>query len=280
MQIKIAKSLGFCFGVQRAIDIAENYKGSKTLGPLIHNKAEINRLSTEFKVDVIEDLSSINNSDNIVIRTHGIPKKQKLDLQSKGVNLIDATCPFVTKLQNLVEKMSALCYDVVIFGDKMHPEIQGVVSYGNKNTYVVNSLSELKKLTLKEKVAIVSQTTRRPNDFLNLVNFLILHQKEVRIFNTICNATFQNQEAAKELAKEADVMIVIGGKHSSNTKQLLNICLKRCSDSFLVETSDDLKAEWFKNKNICGISAGASTPKWMIEEVIISIKNLSLHKEK
>lgn len=275
MQIKIAKSLGFCFGVKRAIGIAQQNRGSVTIGPLIHNNAEINRLKNDYDVEVVDDLTQIENEQDAVIRTHGIERDKKRLLEKKGVNLIDATCPFVTKPQNIVEQMSKEGYDVIIFGDKKHPEIKGVLSYGNERTFVVNCVDELQKIRLNQQVAIVSQTTRKPDDFAKLVNYLTLNYKEIRVFNTICNATFENQDAARDLAKEVDVMVIIGGKHSSNTKQLLNIALQECKSSYLVENVDDLKKEWFDDKTICGISAGASTPDWIIDNIVTKIKTIS-----
>lgn len=276
IEIKVAKSLGFCFGVKRAIGIAQQNSGSITLGPLIHNKAEIKRLKDDFDVDVVDDPQSVHKGSKAVIRTHGIERERKKELQARGVELIDATCPFVTKPQNIVEDMSRQGYDVVIFGDKKHPEIKGVMSYGNERTFVVNCLAQLKNLPLGPKVAIVSQTTRKPSDFVSLVSYLTLHYKEVRVFNTICNATFENQDATGDLAKEVDIMIVIGGKHSSNTKQLLSIAKNECTDSYLVESFEDLQQEWFQGKKVCGISAGASTPDWIIDNIIEKIQLIKI----
>jgi len=272
MQIKLAKSLGFCFGVKRAIGIAQKNRGSVTIGPLIHNKAEINRLKRDYAVEVVDDLSLIQEGQDVVIRTHGIERDKKKYLENRNINLIDATCPFVTKPQNIVKDMSKEGYNIVIFGDSKHPEIKGVLSYGNERTFVVNTLEELQQLKLSQKIAIVSQTTRKPEDFAKLVEFLVINYKEVRVFNTICNATFENQDAARDLAKEVDIMIVIGGKHSSNTKQLLHICLQECQDSYLVESVEDLDKKWFNGKKVCGISAGASTPDWIIEDIVKKIQ--------
>ncbi len=167
------------------------------------------------------------------------------------------------KPQQIVAKMSQEGYSIIIFGDKNHPEIKGVVSYTNDrdDAFIVLSREELKSLPLKSKVAVVAQTTRKPEDFLEIVNALILQHKEVRVFNTICNATFENQDAAKDLAKRADIMVVIGGKHSSNTKQLYNIAKKWCSDSYLIENEQELKRDWFIGKELCGISAGSLNTK-------------------
>jgi len=278
LEIRLAKSYGFCFGVKRAIKIAEENPKSVTFGPLIHNKKEIERLKKSFDVGLVEDIDQIKNGDRVVIRTHGIPKQKLQTLQEKNVEVIDATCPFVTKPQQIVEEMSKEGYSIVIFGDVNHPEIKGVMSYAVNEPVVVLSVEELKNRLheLKEKVATVAQTTRKFSEYAKIVNFLMEHKKEVRVFNTICNATFENQDAARELAKEADVMIVIGGKNSSNTKQLLTICKESCPDSYLVEDESELKKEWFEGKRLCGVTAGASTPDWIIQRVIGKIKEIKV----
>jgi len=276
MKIKLAESYGFCFGVKRAINIAENSKDASTIGPLIHNNEEINRLKLNFNVDTLDDISKINGVKRAIIRTHGITKNDLNKLSESGTKIIDATCPYVTKPQEICEEMSEQGYEVIIFGDKNHPEVRSVESYAKGGAKVVLTIEELKKYQLKQKVAIVSQTTRRVEEFLKIVNYLVTTYKEVRVFNTICNATLDNQDAAKELAKEADVMIVIGGKNSSNTKQLKAIVNEYCKDSFLIENETELKNEWFINKNLCGITAGASTPNWIIEKIIENISKIKV----
>ena len=276
MKIELASSYGFCFGVKRAIDIAEAHRGSVTYGPLIHNKDEINRLKDGFDIGLVEDISDIDREKSVVIRTHGIPKDELNILKAQKQDIIDATCPYVTTPQNIVSKMSKEGYSVVIFGDKAHPEIRGVVSYAENldDAFVVITTDELDSLPLKGKVAVVSQTTKKPEDFSKIVTALMATRKEIRVFNTICNATFENQDAASELAKSADIMIVIGGKHSSNTKQLHSICERDCKNSYLIENEQELEANWFDNKNLCGISAGASTPDWIVQNVINKIKEI------
>ncbi|WP_187646954.1 4-hydroxy-3-methylbut-2-enyl diphosphate reductase [Nitrosophilus labii] len=275
MEIRLAKSYGFCFGVKRAIKIAEQTQNSNTLGPLIHNKKEIERLKDEFNVGLIEDIDEAKEGDTVVIRTHGIPKDKLKKLKEKTDNIIDATCPFVTKPQQIVEQMSEEGYSIVIFGDINHPEIKGVMSYA-KDPVVVLSVEELEGIRLKEKVATVAQTTRKFEEYQQIVNYLMHHYKEVRVFNTICNATFDNQDAAKELSKEADIMIVIGGKNSSNTKQLYKICKENCHDSYLIEDESELEKEWFEGKKLCGVTAGASTPDWIIQRVIGKIREFKV----
>ncbi len=274
MKIELASSYGFCYGVKRAIEIAEKHQNSFTYGPLIHNKDEINRLKTGFNIGLVEKMEDIDSNNAIVIRTHGIPKDELSILKKQENKIIDATCPYVTTPQNIVEKMSSEGYSVVIFGDKAHPEIKGVVSYAEhqEHTFIVLTPKELDVLPLKNKVALVSQTTKKPEDFTKIVDALISTHKEVRVFNTICNATFENQDAAAALAKRADVMIVIGGKHSSNTKMLHSISQNDCKDSYLIENESELQESWFKNKNLCGISAGASTPDWIVQNVINKIQ--------
>jgi 4-hydroxy-3-methylbut-2-enyl diphosphate reductase len=275
LKIELADSYGFCFGVKRAIRIAENTKDSATYGELIHNAEEINRLKEHFNVKTLNTMQDLENENSIIIRTHGITKKDLDAFKSQNKKIIDATCPFVSKPQNIVEKMSKEGYDIVIFGDKNHPEVKGIMSYALKNVFVVLSTDELMDKKISNKVAVVSQTTKKVEEFTKIVSFLITRSKEVRVFNTICNATLENQKAVEKLAKKADVMIIIGGKNSSNTKQLYLISKQICLDSYHIENESELKKEWFKGKNLCGISAGASTPDWIIANVSNKIRELS-----
>ena len=274
MTLKLASSYGFCFGVKRAIKIAESYTNSSTMGPLIHNQNEINRLKEDYDVGLYNTLEEVKTDDTVIIRTHGIPKDDLKQLKEKDAKVINATCPFVTTPQQIVKNMSEENYSIIIFGDETHPEVKGVKSYG-KDVHVVLEPSELETIKFKhEKIATVAQTTKKKEKYLEIVNFLILRYKEVRVFNTICDATFENQAAARELSKEVDIMIVIGGKNSSNTKQLHNICCENCMDSYLIENIDDLDEIWFKSKKICGVTAGASTPDWIIQQVVDKIESI------
>jgi len=205
MKIELAQNYGFCFGVKRAIKIAEENQNSSTYGSLIHNIKEIGRLQKDFNVNLTEDISVFKENDKVVIRTHGIPKDELKYLKDNKIDVVDATCPYVTKPQQICEQMSKKGYDIVIFGDSHHPEIKGVKSYALHGAYVVTCKEDLKSISLKEKVAVVAQTTRKIEDYLEIVHDLVPKHKEVRVFNTICNATFENQDAAKKLAKNADV---------------------------------------------------------------------------
>lgn len=272
MKIQLAENYGFCFGVKRAIKIAEENKNSSTYGPLIHNSKEIARLDQDFKVGLVEDYTTFKPGEKAIVRTHGIPKNELAALYKNDIDVVDATCPFVTKPQEIAQEMSEAGYDVIIFGDEAHPEIKGVKSYATHGAIVVTNVFDLVELKLHERIALIAQTTRKVEDYMEIANYLIPRHKEVRVFNTICNATFDNQEAVRKISKKADVMIIIGGKNSSNTKQLSSISHDFCANSHHIEDENDLDFSWFKNKEFCGISAGASTPDWIIQNVVNSIE--------
>jgi 4-hydroxy-3-methylbut-2-enyl diphosphate reductase len=276
MEIKLAKSYGFCFGVKRAIKIAEDSRDATTIGPLIHNNEEINRLKENFNVLTANDIKELDGVKKAIIRTHGIVKDDYEKLKQTDIEVINATCPFVTKPQQIVEEMSGYGYKIVIFGDIKHPEVKGVMSYAVNSPIVVMSVDELKEIRLSHKVAVISQTTKKISEFQKIISYLVENVKEVRVFNTICNATFENQDAARDLSIEADIMIVIGGKKSSNTKQLFSIAHENCIDSYLIENEKELEKEWFKDKKLCGITAGASTPDWIIEKIVATIREFSV----
>jgi len=271
MKIELAENYGFCFGVKRAIKIAEENKNASTYGPLIHNSKEIARLEEDYNVGLSEDFTSFKAGDTAIVRTHGIVKNELETFEKEGVNVIDATCPFVTKPQEIAQEMSEAGYDVVIFGNEVHPEIKGVRSYATHGAYVVTSIQELQNLKLRDKIALIAQTTRKVEEYMKISNYLIPRHKEVRVFNTICNATFENQVAVRDLSELADIMIIIGGKNSSNTKELFSIAKENCLYSYHIEDETEIDVSWFKDKEFCGISAGASTPGWIIENVIKSI---------
>ena len=273
MKVKLASSYGFCFGVKRAIKIAQEHKNASTMGPLIHNQKEIDRLKQDFNVGLYATIDEAKEDDTVIIRTHGIQKDDLATLKKHNTKVINATCPFVTTPQQIVKKMTADNYSVIIFGDEEHPEVKGIKSYG-EDVHVVLEPNELEKIVFKyEKIATIAQTTKQKEKYLEIVNFLILKYKEVRVFNTICDATFENQAATRVLSNQVDIMIVIGGKNSSNTKQLFNIAEENCI-SYLIEDEEELQYSWFENKILCGVTAGASTPDWIIQKVISSIEKI------
>lgn len=275
MKIELAKNFGFCFGVKRAISIAENSPNSSTIGELIHNNLEILRLKDDFKVKTLKSISELSNEKKVIIRTHGITKTDLEFLKKNNFEISDATCPFVKKPQKIAQDMSDQGYDIVIFGDIEHPEIKGIMSYVSTNVYVVANEEDIENIKFKQKITLISQTTKKIEKFNQIAMKILPKVKELRIFNTICNATLQNQEAIEELSKKADVMVIVGGKNSSNTKQLFLISKSFCNDSYLIESEIELEKKWFQNKNLCGVSAGASTPDWLVQKVLKKLQEFA-----
>lgn len=267
-KIKIAKSSGFCFGVKRAIDLAEKVasrnKKVYTFGPLIHNPQEVKRLDKE-GIKVIEDYSKIKNGI-LVLRTHGIEQEihEKLS-KKKNIDIIDATCPFVKRAQDIVKKLSCKNEQIIIVGEKTHPEVIALVSYGKGKCVVVEDKKDIKKIRKTDIIHVVSQTTQSPKQFNNIVE-CISKMSKVKIYNTICRATFDRQSSAEALAKEVEIMIVIGGKNSGNTRRLYQICSKVVKTHH-IENVEEIKKSWFNSKSIVGITAGASTPNWIIDNI-------------
>ena len=272
MRVELASSYGFCFGVKRAIEIAQDNPNANTMGELIHNQKEIGRLKDDYNVGLYKSLDDVKEEDTVVIRTHGIPKDDLKTLKSKNAKVINATCPFVTAPQQICKKMSQDGYSIVIFGDKEHPEVKGVMSYADDVKVVLEAYELLNTQFKSDKIAVVAQTTRKKENYNKIINHLVPRYKEVRVFNTICDATFENQDSARELSKKTDIMIIIGGKNSSNTKQLFHISQENCPDSYHIESIDDLQDCWFEDKSFCGVTAGASTPEWIISKVIEEIE--------
>jgi (E)-4-hydroxy-3-methyl-but-2-enyl pyrophosphate reductase len=275
LKLKIARTAGFCFGVKRAIELAENTRPRKrrifTLGPLIHNPQEVERLETK-GIKTIRKIGS-QKDITLIIRTHGIPSGYKEKLEKKEIRIVDATCPFVKRAQDIVKKLKKEKYQVIIVGEKTHPEVAALVSYGGKDCRVVENIQEIKKLKLKHNVGVISQTTQIPKKFEEIIELIKLTRPRLKVFNTICRATVDRQAEAEELAGRSDVMIIVGGKNSGNTRRLYDISDK-VAPTHLVETASEVKSSWFKGKKSVGITAGASTPDWIIEEVKNKIENI------
>lgn len=276
VKITIAKSAGFCFGVKRAIDLAQDIasknKNVYTFGPLIHNPQEVARLEKE-NIKVIEDYSKIQEGV-LVLRTHGIPLDIYENLSKKeNIKIVDAACPFVKKAQDIIKVLSKESEQIVIVGEKTHPEVVALVSYGKGKCVVVEDKKDVKNVKKTDIIYIVSQTTQSPKKFDEIVNE-ISKISQVEVFNTICRATFDRQSAAEKLAKEVDVMIVIGGKNSGNTTRLYQICSK-ITKTYHIENVEELDKNWFDNIKEVGITAGASTPDWIIENIKGRIKEIT-----
>jgi 4-hydroxy-3-methylbut-2-en-1-yl diphosphate reductase len=265
-EIKKAKYLGFCSGVRNAVKIAQDFTDSAhTFGPLIHNEEMIKNLEKK-NIDVVEDIKQITKK-NVIIRAHGIEKKDLLSLEKKGVNIIDCTCPLVKKCHEKAQELEKKGYHVVIFGDAKHPEIKAIVSY--LKDYTVCKI--VPEQFIYKKIGIISQTTQNLENFNIFCEGFRKFSDDIIIENTICNATKIRQDNAVQTAKDVDLMLIIGGAASSNTKRLYELCSKY-TKSRHIQTYKDLNKVSFKNINKIGITAGASTPNYLIEEVIEEIK--------
>lgn len=280
MKIYIADHAGFCFGVKRAVEIAENTLSQLnqdekiySLGPLVHNPQVVEKFNKK-GLKVIDNTDELDNG-KVIIRSHGISGNLQKRLEDKNLELIDGTCPYVKAVHNKVKSYHEKGYKIVIIGDKNHPEVIGINGWCNDEGIVINSEEEANNMPNYDKICVVSQTTNTQEKFQKLSDIVSKKGKEVKIFNTICNATYQRQSACEELAKKVDVMIVIGGYHSSNTNKLAEISRKYCNNVYHVETPDELPLHEIAKFNTVGITAGASTPDWIIEEVIKTLENFN-----
>lgn len=280
MEIILAKQAGFCFGVKRATQMAFEAadKGGQTftLGPIIHSPQVVQKLE-EMGVKVLRNLSELD-AGTIIIRSHGVTAGELEEAVRRELNIIDATCPFVKKAQEHVQELSAAGYDVVVVGDADHPEVQGIVSYAKGRVYVVGSGEEATKLPKMSKIGVVAQTTQSFENLEDVVRQCLRRGSELRVYHTICDATAVRQEAAKELAGQVDCVIVIGGFNSGNTKRLAEVCAEIQPRTHHIETAQQLLAEWFEGIARVGVTAGASTPKWLIDEVIDRIEQIDKDK--
>ena len=280
MKVILAKQAGFCFGVKRATQMAFEAadKGGKTytLGPIIHSPQVVQKLE-EMGVKALKDISGMDDG-TIIIRSHGVASGELEEAVRKELEIVDATCPFVKKAQELVESLSQTGYDVVVVGDADHPEVQGIVSYASGKVYVVGSGEEAAKLPKMAKIGVVAQTTQSFENLKNVVDACLTKGGEIRVFHTICDATAVRQEEAKELASRVDCMIVIGGYNSANTKRLAEVCTELQPRTYHIEMAQQLNPRWFEGVGKVGVTAGASTPKWLIDEVLEQIEKINKDK--
>lgn len=287
MEIILAKSAGFCFGVQRAVDMAYEQAGHRevyTFGPIIHNEEVIEDLKSK-GVNIIEDLDELEGKAEctVVIRSHGVEKKVYDDLNSRGIHVVDATCPFVKKIHNIVKNDSEAGRVIIIVGDPNHQEVKGIVGWCSGEVHVVDSekgaLSLIDVLSDESReISVVSQTTFNLNKFNNIVDIIRNKLYNVNVYETICNATAVRQKEAKEIASRVDAMIVIGGRNSSNTQKLYDISKKECENTYYIQTLVDLDLTTFESVSRVGITAGASTPNYIIKEVHSSMAELSFEQ--
>ena len=278
-EVTTAKSAGFCFGVRRAVDMvyAEAKKDNRvfTLGPIIHNEQVVKDLEKK-GVKVIDSVNDISEKENTtIIRSHGVPQNVINALKEKKVNIVDATCPFVSKIHKIVKQASEDGKTVVIVGSDNHPEVEGIKGWCVSKPIVIESASEAEKLDNfgGKKLCIVSQTTFNYKKFKDIVDILSKKSYDIDVMNTICNATEERQTEAGTIARQSDAMLVIGGKHSSNTQKLYEICRKECENTYFIQTLDDLDLKQFQSFRSVGITAGASTPNNIIKEVQSYVRN-------
>ncbi|MDO4167536.1 MAG: 4-hydroxy-3-methylbut-2-enyl diphosphate reductase [Eubacteriales bacterium] len=275
MEVTLAKSAGFCFGVKRAVDMVyqESEKPQKvyTLGPIIHNEQVVADLEAKGVRVLKEDLSDLREGEEatVIIRSHGISKQLYEALEKKGVTIVDATCPFVSKIHRIVQEQHQAGHQIVIVGNENHPEVEGINGWCDHAATVIGTLDQAEKCTLdaSRKVCIVSQTTFNYKKFKDIVDIFLKKSYDINVMNTICNATEERQTEASVIAGASEAMIVIGGKHSSNTRKLYEICSQECPNTHFIQTLDDLDLNAFRSIRSVGITAGASTPNTIIKEV-------------
>lgn len=285
MEIKVAKTAGFCFGVERAVDTVYEHSAEKnvyTYGPIIHNETVVSDLKKKGiqVIDSLEELKSINEG-TIIIRSHGVEKSIYDLIEKKGLQLVDATCPFVKKIHKIVQKESEKGHVIVIIGSNHHPEVEGIKGWCHSQPIVIESVQEAQDLVVETEktICIVAQTTFNYKKFQDLVEIISKKGYDINVFNTICNATEERQTEARAISKEVDAMIVIGGKSSSNTQKLYEISKRECANTYYIQTLDDLDFKMFNESiNSVGITAGASTPNNIIKEVHKGMSEMSFEQ--
>ncbi len=276
MKILVADKAGFCFGVKRAIDIAFNLareakSGVYTFGPLIHNPQVVERLKEE-GIGSTDDIHS-NSIETLIIRTHGVPPDIYSETAKMGYRIVDATCPFVKKAQRYAMTLKEEGYQVLIVGNKEHPEVKGLIGFAGDDVITVENAESMPPL--KRRVGIIVQTTQRFETLKEVVLSVISSAREIKIYNTICDYTARRVRETEELARKVDMVIVVGGKNSSNTTQLYKLSKTNCKKVYHVETVDELETGWFDGVECVGITGGASTPNWIIEEIVEKVKEIS-----
>ncbi len=281
MEVLLANEYGFCFGVERAVEMVEDALGVgapvRTLGPLIHNTQEMQRLECE-GVAMVQDPSQVSKDEIAVIRAHGVTPQVQAELEKRAAQVVDATCPFVTRVQRLAERAAKDGRHVVVAGNPDHPEMIGVVGYAPNNTFVVRDAEDVANLPALHEPLVVSQTTLKLQTFLEVAEAVRAKaDAEPQVVNTICSATRDRQDAARALAGLVDVFYIIGGKHSSNSIKLLAVCQEQCAKSFLIETQQEINPADLNGAKRVGVTAGASTPNWLIDQVVKRLREIGSH---
>lgn len=278
MKVKVADQAGYCYGVERALKLTEKAVSSGqrpiyTLGPIIHNPQVVESFAAR-GVKTIEAIDEVTTG-TVVVRTHGVDPSVIEEAKNRRLHVLDATCPFVAKAQQKAAELVEDGYQLIIVGEPDHPEVAGILAHTRGQAIVADSLEDLMGKKLKGKVGIVVQTTQPVEKLQEMAGFVAARGSELRVCNTICNATARRQRSARELAKEANLMIVVGGKNSANTTRLAQICGMTGTKSYHIETAAELDRAWLHGKKLIGLTSGASTPDWLLEEVAKEIRRLA-----
>jgi (E)-4-hydroxy-3-methyl-but-2-enyl pyrophosphate reductase len=278
VRIIVASDAGFCFGVKRATKAAFEAAGAApgpvyTLGELIHNPQVVKQLE-QMGVRVARDVAAVG-TDTVIIRSHGLPPAVLQALEAQGADILDLTCPTVKAVQQRAATLAREGCEVVIIGDRDHPEVEAIAGYAGPAVVIVNSEEEAAAVARTEKMGVVMQTTHDVTTCRRIVGVLLDKAHEIRIFNTLCDATAKRQKAALELARGVDVMVVVGGRNSANTGRLVEICRRAGAETHHVETEAELTSDWFDGVEAVGVTAGTSTPDWVTDEVVAKLKTLS-----
>jgi 4-hydroxy-3-methylbut-2-enyl diphosphate reductase len=277
MNIYLAKSAGFCFGVKRAtqmaFDASSQHQQIHSLGPLIHSPQVVEQLEQQ-GVKVCNQVTEIPGGA-VVVRSHGITAEELDEIEGQQLEIIDATCPFVKKAQDFAAQLSEQGYLLVLIGEADHPEVQGIFSYAKGAAVVITGADEVQSLPNNSKIGIIAQTTQPLENLQEIVSACLAKAKELRVYNTICDATTLRQREARQIAAEVDLMLVIGGYNSANTSRLARLCEEQQPCTYHIETAAQLQDEWFEGKKRVGITAGASTPGWIIDDVLQRLKQIA-----
>ena len=282
MRIIQAENAGFCFGVKRAMKLASEAAADSTkpiysLGPLIHNPQQVAYLAQR-GVHVVSDPDSLSPGDTLIIRSHGTSPAVLKEVKSKGLTVVDATCPFVVKAQKFAQQLAEEDYQVIVVGEGDHPEVIGIMGFAGDGARVVEKVSDVYDLSVESRVGIIAQTTQSLGNFREIVGTLLERSDELKVFNTICHATTHRQESALDLARKVDLMIVVGGHNSANTSRLASLCVQSGVPTHHIETAEELEASWLEEVPSVGVTAGASTPEWIIENVLDRLQALGGEK--
>lgn len=277
VEIEVARYAGVCYGVERALGMAEKaarkaLKPVNTLGPLIHNPLVVNDLES-IGVGTASSVSEVEEG-TLIIRAHGVVPSVVEDARVRGLDVIDATCPYVKKVHNAAERLVREGYQLIVVGESGHPEVEGIMGHAGDNAHVVSVPADLAGIDLSRKVGVVVQTTQTPRALADIVAELSRLTMDLRVINTICSATQERQDSAAELARRVDAMIVVGGKNSGNTRRLAEICSLACSKTHHIEDACEIDPAWFDGASHIGVTAGASTPPSHIERAVRSIREM------